>query len=446
MRKYIALLGIAILFAGLKAENKALYQNENDSNKCLMNFSLYSLNLKKKMYDYSVEPWRYMFDHCPKQSVKIYADGIKLYSHYYNTATTKERKTEVVDTIMMIYDQRLLHFSGHPKYPEGWILGRKALDLMKYRRGNPDATKDAYAWFSKSFELMGDKSEDVVLFNWLKTSESLLKHGDIDGGQFLSDFLTVSTVLDVQMTKANPNTKARIQKVRKGCEALLIGSGAGECEVIEPLLTDQYNADSDNPENVLRIVNLLDKMECNESDLYYTVVEKNYHLNPTYRAAYQLAKMFVKKGDYVKAEVYYNKAIDACGDDAAKSNYYYELAVLKFAQNHNFPQARKYARQAIALKSDWGKPYILIGNIYAAGSRNYGKDAFEHSTVYWVAIDHFSKAKNVDPECAEEANQQIALYSRYFPDQEAGFFRGLKEGDTYKLGAWINESTKVRFR
>ncbi|WP_066633484.1 tetratricopeptide repeat protein [Labilibacter marinus] len=446
MRRYIALLSLVVLFSNAFAGNRSVYKSEADSMECLKNFSLYSLNLKKKMYDYSVDSWKYMFNNCPEASVKVYSDGVKLYNHYYKVAKTKERKTEVVDTIMMIYDQRLKYYSAHPKYPEGWILGRKALDLMKYKRGNAEAMKDAYAWFGKSFELQGDRSEDVVLFNWLKTSESLLQHGDIGSQQFLNDFLTISTVLDVQLSKVSEKAKPRVLKVRKGCEELLVKSGAGECGVVEPLLADQFNADSENPENIARILSLVLKLDCKESALYSTIVEKNYELNPTHAAAYQLAKMFVKKGDFSKASDYYAKAIESCDIDSAKSTYYYELAVLEFAQNNNYPKAREYALKSVALKGSWGKPYLLIGNIYAAGSKNYGKDAFEHSTIYWLAIDHFSKAKRVDPTCAVEAEKQIALYSKYFPDRETGFFHGLQEGETYSIGSWINENTKVRFR
>ncbi|GAF04865.1 tetratricopeptide repeat protein [Saccharicrinis fermentans] len=446
MKKHIALWGILLLCLGTFVKGENTYPSEKDSIECLKQFSIYSLNLKKKMYDYAVEPWNYMFTNCPQTSVKLYADGVKLYDHYYKTAKTEERKSEIVDTIMMIYDQRLQYFSSHPKYSEGWILGRKALDLMKYKRGQAQAMKDAYEWFTRSFELQGDKSEDAILFTWLKTSKSLLDHGDLNSQQFLNDFLTISSVLDIQLAKASAKVKPRILQIRQGCEDLLVKSGAGECAVIEPLLTDQLNADSENPENITRIITLLDKLECNKSAFYAGVVEKNYTLNPSHISAHHLAKMFVKKGDFTKAIEYYNKAIESCEGDEARSLYYYELAVLEFAHNKNYPSAVKFAQKSISLKGDWGKPYLLLGNIYAAGSKNYGNDEFEHATVYWVVIDHFSKAKQIDPECAPEAEEQIALYSKYIPDQESGFFHGLQEGDSYKLGDWINESTIVRFR
>ena len=65
---------------------------------------------------------------------------------------------------------------------------------------------------------------------------------------------------------------------------------------------------------------------------------------------------------------------------------------------------------------------------------------------YSAAIDKFIAAKNMDSSVAELANKKIASYSKYLPTNEDAFFNGYKEGDTYTVGCWINESTKVRIK
>ena len=55
-------------------------------------------------------------------------------------------------------------------------------------------------------------------------------------------------------------------------------------------------------------------------------------------------------------------------------------------------------------------------------------------------------SKNMDSSVAELANKKIASYSKYLPTNEDAFFNGYKEGDTYTVGCWINESTKVRIK
>ena len=62
--------------------------------------------------------------------------------------------------------------------------------------------------------------------------------------------------------------------------------------------------------------------------------------------------------------------------------------------------------------------------------------------VYSAAIDKFIQAKNIDNTVEDAANKKIATYSKYLPSNEDAFFSGAKEGSTFQVGCWINESTK----
>ena len=75
-----------------------------------------------------------------------------------------------------------------------------------------------------------------------------------------------------------------------------------------------------------------------------------------------------------------------------------------------------------------------------------GEDDFDHASVFWAAVDKFQKAKQVDPAMTEEADKLIGIYSQHFPSKDEAFFRSVTDGATVKIGSWINESTKARFR
>ena len=70
------------------------------------------------------------------------------------------------------------------------------------------------------------------------------------------------------------------------------------------------------------------------------------------------------------------------------------------------------AKQSIELKKKWKEAFITIGNIYAAGASNCGSD-FEKSTVYWVAVDYFTKALS-DESTNERARKSINTYQNTF--------------------------------
>jgi len=86
----------------------------------------------------------------------------------------------------------------------------------------------------------------------------------------------------------------------------------------------------------------------------------------------------------------------------------------------------------------------MIGDMYAASSKTCGGNDLEKKAVYWVAVDKYYKAKQVDPEIAELANSRIKSYSIYFPPREDIFFHNLNEGEEFMVECWINEKTTVR--
>ena len=90
---------------------------------------------------------------------------------------------------------------------------------------------------------------------------------------------------------------------------------------------------------------------------------------------------------------------------------------------------------------------MLIGDLYAGsiGSCSEGPDGALKSP-YWVAVDMYQKAKSVDPSIADDARQKIAKYSQYFPSTQDAFFHGVTDGADYKVGCWINVSTKARLK
>ena len=102
--------------------------------------------------------------------------------------------------------------------------------------------------------------------------------------------------------------------------------------------------------------------------------------------------------------------------------------------------------KAISLNKNWGEPYLLIGQIYAESKGDLvAAQECIPKAAYWIAVDKFIEAKKADPSVETEANKLIATYSKYFPSKEDAFFCSINEGDTYKIGSWINEITSARF-
>jgi hypothetical protein len=103
------------------------------------------------------------------------------------------------------------------------------------------------------------------------------------------------------------------------------------------------------------------------------------------------------------------------------------------------------AREAIRLRENGGKAYILLGDAYIASRGNLGEEV-RKSAAFWAAADQYKRASLKDPSVAEEAGQKLQDAAGFFPDEEDIFFLDLKEGGPYRVGGCINESTTVRAR
>ena len=88
---------------------------------------------------------------------------------------------------------------------------------------------------------------------------------------------------------------------------------------------------------------------------------------------------------------------------------------------------------------------MLIGRLYASSGPLCGPGrGWDSQIVTWPAIDMWNKAKRVDANVAAEANKFINRYVKFMPTIEDVFQRGLKEGSSFRVGCWIDETTTIR--
>ncbi|MCK4991264.1 MAG: hypothetical protein KAS29_12285, partial [Bacteroidales bacterium] len=188
-----------------------------------------------------------------------------------------------------------------------------------------------------------------------------------------------------------------------------------------------------------------DASGCDRSNIYTAALENLYQIEPGPESAHKLAIQFITMNDLEKAASYLKEAIQGENiDSETMALWYYELAVVSNA-NKDFCEAIDYAREAIRLKNEYGKAYLLLGDAFIAYRDSLGDD-FRQRTAFWVAADKYKKAASVDPSLTEETNQKISEFAGQYPNNEDIFFLDLKDGDPYLVEGCINENTTVRSR
>lgn len=410
------------------------------------NLTMYNEFYKQGDYKSTLVPWRKLYNEYPKSTLNLYHHGINMYESFLEKATSKVEKTMHLDTIMNIYDRRIKYFGQ-----KGFVMGRKGTTWLRYNLPPADdlSNDELMGIYRKGYDMLevsvqeqGAETEVPVIVLLMQTSRSLFSLGNLPKETVVKNYEILTNILNEKQTKNSE--EEGLADARAAIESIFSVSGAADCDALASIYFNQYEDNKNDIEFLKGMLRRLSRANCDNSDLFFKASEKMYELEPSAEAAFNMARMFVKKGDHTRAKGYYKQAMEQETDNSLLENYYYEFAVFIFALENNLQESRNYARRALAINPNNCKANMLIGDLYITSSRAFSDDNFERSTVFWIAVDYFNKARSGD-DCIAEATQKANTYRNYYPNKEEAFFIGVREGDNYTVKGWINETTKVRF-
>ncbi|MCX6234635.1 MAG: hypothetical protein NT175_07925 [Bacteroidetes bacterium] len=421
-----------------------------DSLACIENLSLYRINYKI-WKDHNFEerviqevpiytPWHWVFFNCPESSQNIYVDGVTILKYIIDKEKNQSIRQQYIDTLMMVYDQRIKYFGSSNTSREGLVLGRKGVDLYTL---SPDRFFDAFQILNKSIELEGLETTGPVLVYYFNTTINSAVKGAVDSSVIIDTYDKISEIIDynIEKNKDNPEQLTEWENVKANIESTF--EPFATCDDLLSIYEKKFKLTPDNVDLLKKITRILDKKNCTNSDLFFEATKKLYDLEPTPESGYLMGVMNLRKEKFQEASTYLFASVDSLKDVNKKSNTYLLLANIYLNLN-DFPKARSFAYKGLEIKPDNGSFYILIGDLYARSAIQCGDNDLTKKVAYWAAVDKYIKAKNVDNTVTDNANERISTYSSFFPSTETIFFYDLKEGDPYSVGCWINESTTVR--
>ncbi len=438
----IMILCFTFCFAGISAawtQNTDKYGSDKDL--CLRNYSLYKGYFKNNDLSDAKIFWQKLIKICPGYSTGIWSDGEKIYTTEIDQETDPIRRVELIDSLIWIYDQRIEYFGGHQRFTEGYLLGKKGISLINYE---VQPTTRGYEALKKSMELQGNKSNPAVILTFMKVTKSLYQGGLIEATELINNYSICMNIININLAKTPDDEN--FNKAKNGTEQYLISSKAADCSTLVEIFTKQFQEKEGDSEWLIKVTDLLKSTGCNDTELYNKSTEALFALEPSAESAHKIANLFFTKNDFDKAILYLSQGVEMGDELEEKASMYYELAYIYFMQLKDYQEARKYAQKAIEIRPNWGEPYILIGKMYVDDRKSVSSQSFEQEAVFWAAVDKFIIAKKVDPEQSQKANDLIKQYSQYFPINEDVFMWTLKDGQTYKVGGWINEQSTVRSR
>lgn len=418
---------------------------------CKKEFSIFTENMKTKSYEYALPSFRFLINNCPDVGTGLYIRGETLLNHYISQAKEEKVKEGLIDTLLLLLDKRIEVSKKDAKYGrEGFIIGKKANYLALYRK---DQIEQIYELAKRSVELEGAESQASVMSTYMQYTAILNTKEKFTCDDVIDVYNVLSEYIDENLKRFEDNDTIKFKNYLKAQENVdqLAGSCL-TCDNLVDILKRSFEANKENATWVKRTVDAIDRKKCLKDEKYRSeqvildLFDKNVDFNPSSDGYKKLARMHVLLGNIDKAQANYEKAIDMTAQNEDKAQLYMELALTQ-AEKGQYSQARNSAKNAAKLRENWGKPYIFIGDLYAGSASrcSVGNDC-EDRAVFWAAVDKYVYAKNIDPSCADKANRKIGVAAANYPSKEQCFFDGFKEGQSYTVGCWINETTTVRMK
>jgi tetratricopeptide (TPR) repeat protein len=342
------------------------------------------------------------------------------------------QKQKYVDTIFMLYDRRYEIF-GKPS--KGETATRKAEDLNTYR-------PDQHSEIIKEYEIaaINNYKSPEAYVEIMQQVKIMYEKKLIDGDAIIARYESIVKAID------NLPPSPETEEARKTVEGIFLSMPElNSCENLIAMYTPKFQANPEDMDLIRGIRYRLSNTEgCRETQLFADVVEAGYRLEPNAESAFQLAQLFLIKGDKEKGMSYMNEAIEQETDKIQKAKYQLQVASVLF-NDGRISQALSLARQANSLNPNAGEAYMIMGNCYVRMAANASDCEFGGREIFWIVVDMFQKAKSVDSKLASSANSAIATYVKLFPLYKDIFFYGYSEGDSYTVRCnGVSGTTTIR--
>lgn len=406
-------------------------------------YSVFKENVDNKLWDMALPYGRWIITHSPKNIEGFPAGRYnapkqfeRMVTVFENIGLSKEDPTlrsAYLDSAIQVYNQAMEIFSDEEIDKVDWTLQKG-----RFYQKNADYIDGG---LSKAYDLY----EKAIMADPVKIA------GIADGYYVqitLANLVSKSekeTALSM-IELVEPHASEKLLNVINSTRDKLFDSPEERIEFLQV----QLEEDPENLDILGELASLYQRVELFEEA--EEIANQLYELNPNAANTYRLAKLDFDKAAYKKSIGYFEELKGMTSDTDTLKDVNIKLAEA-YKNTNQFQKARSAARAASQLDSSWGKPYLMISEIYAASVSNCSAGEVDRNdkAVYWLVLDYLDRAKSIDPSTASAVSRRYAAYTPVMPSVEDKFYQGWEKGTSFKIDgslkscySWIGETTKVR--
>lgn len=446
----------AVMFLGMIGVSNAQAQNPE----CMTNLSIFSEHAKVKNYDAAYEPWKMVYETCPKLNYATYFYGERILKDKIEKATGADKEA-YLKALIEVYDKRMEFYASKTSMAETqidkamlmsdekMIDDSKMFDMMdkafvedKKHFTNPKAL---YVYFSSLVDLHNNGQKELQdVFNVYDEVTSKIEEENESITQKISKLLPKEeagtlTSKETRALKSYNSYSENYGKIAGSIDAKL--GALADCSNLIPLYEKNFEEKKGDVKWVKGAVSRMFSKECTDDDLFVKLVEAQKNLDPSADIFVYLGTLKIKSGDTSGAMADFDKALSLETDGVKKSKIAMKVATINKRKGSK-STARSYAQKAIDANPSNGRAYLLIANLYNSSANGCGSTPFEKRAIYWKAAEIASQAGRVDPSVRSSANQAVASYKAKAPSKEMIFSSGMA-GKTVTFSCWVGGSVKV---
>ena len=412
-----------------------------DSIACITNLQFYLDAQKASNMEEAALYWRQALKLCPPTaSENLFKNGVSIMSYLIEKTTDPKLRASRIDTLLSLYDIRMNYF------PRSLVQATtyKFYKIVAYLGDQDQRVMDA---FNETMKVCGENTAGDVLVTGMSKIYDMYTKKTATADDVLKMYSTITPIIENQIKNSQEQEgSAKAIDAKQKIDYIFANSGVASCENIIALFGPKFKETPTDKELVGRIVKLLSDAQCYSADLYIQAVEELYKIDPSYKSASALSKLYAIRSDFPTAIKYLQEAIASPESSEVEDGSFLMEISTYYAKLDQYGKAAEAAREAIQKNpAVAGQAYMMIGSAW--GMAKCGGNEIESRAHFWVAVDYFIKAKNADPTLAQDADKYIRQFSQYFPLQEEAFMYDITDGSSYSVScSGMSATTTVRTR
>lgn len=400
-------------------------------------WTLFDDNYRAKNLDKSKEYLSQLVEKYPALSRSIYINGISIYKDEYKEASSEMEKTKAANTVMAFYDKRFENFPEE----EAKVIDRKAIDAFMFYYKDADKTRELLELFERTYELKGNDAYFPLGRYYMNMAVlAYARDVNLSSEDIIAIYNRCMEHIDFQIDQAKQAGKstARYEKIKEFVDEKLADMNLIDCEFITDKLIPKFMEDTSDPILAKKIFVFAFEGGCTEMEWFLQAAETYYAAEPQYGVGYLLGVRYGSEKAFDKSIEYFEKAMQETEDNQDKGKALKQIATTQRIMG-NKVEAKKYALEAAnvdpSLESEM---FELIGDMMMASSECDQKQSqIDDRARFIAAYDYYAKAKN---------RSKMAQAQAQFPTISDIFTANKEEGETIKVGCWIQTTVQLKRR